>query len=414
MEITKHKAGDALELKVKGRLDAYWADHLSSELASVIREGARSVRLNLGEVDYLSSAGIRVLVQVYKQLKAIEGSFSVCDPSPAVQSILELAGLKQLLVLESAPAEAAPADVEKAGFYERGNVRLDVRDCSPQGSLKCQVIGEPGLLVGCRFSEEHCRSRSFPDSAFALGLGAFGSSFADCEGRFGEFLAAAGAVAYLPTDGSNVPDYMLAAGDFVPDVKVLYGIAWEGQFAKVAQFERKDEGSPVALSDIVEACLEIADTETVALAMLAESSGLMGTSLRRSPTRSAVGVPFSHPEVREWLSFTSERAFPRSLALVVGIAARSQRQPLQPFLRPLRHEESPVGHFHAAAFSYRPLKKGDLDLKNTVATLFEAENLQGILHLLSDDRGVVGAGQSEFVRGTCWIGRVSDIVSERR
>ena len=68
-----------------------------------------------------------------------------------------------------------------------------------------------------------------------------------------------------------------------------------------------------------------------------------------------------------------------------------------------------MGHFHAAAFSYRPLKKGDIDLKATVTTLFETESLQGVLHLLADDRQAAGPHQSEFVRGACWIAAVSDI-----
>jgi hypothetical protein len=57
---------------------------------------------------------------------------------------------------------------------------------------------------------------TFPESAMAIGLGAFGHHFEDCEQRFGEFLSVAGAAAYQPTDGSNVPDYLIAAGSFVP------------------------------------------------------------------------------------------------------------------------------------------------------------------------------------------------------
>ena len=69
----------------------------------------------------------------------------------------------------------------------------------------------------------------------------------------------------------------------------------------------------------------------------------------------------------------------------------------------------PLGHFHAAAFSYRPLQKGSIDLKNTVTTLFETETLQGVLHLLTDARLAAGPQQSEFVRGACWIGAAADI-----
>ena len=128
-----------------------------------------------------------------------------------------------------------------------------------------------------------------------------------------------------------------------------------------------------------------------------------GAALRRSPaSASAAGVhdaPFKYPEVRSWLSFSTERLYSRSLALVSGIGASSECAPLTPaVLRPLGGQALPTGHFHAAAFSYRPLKKGNIDLNATVTTLFETETLQGVLHLLSDTREAAGPQQSEFIR----------------
>jgi hypothetical protein len=94
----------------------------------------------------------------------------------------------------------------------------------------------------------------------------------------------------------------------------------------------------------------------------------------------------------------------------VGVATRGTHHALTPLVRPLGKGQWPAGHFHAAAFSYRPLQKGTLDMKTTVSTLFEAETLQGVLHLLNDDREIIGAGQSEFVRGACWIGPITEVV----
>jgi hypothetical protein len=48
-----------------------------------------------------------------------------------------------------------------------------------------------------------------------------------------------------------------------------------------------------------------------------------------------------------------------------------------------------------------------------VSTLFEAETLQGVLHLLSDSRDIVGVGDSEFVRGACWVAPITEIVADR-
>jgi hypothetical protein len=62
-----------------------------------------------------------------------------------------------------------------------------------------------------------------------------------------------------------------------------------------------------------------------------------------------------------------------------------------------------VGHLHAAAFPFRAIKKGRIDLADTVSSLFESDQPLGVLHLLHDDREAAGAGESEFVRGACWL-----------
>ena len=67
------------------------------------------------------------------------------------------------------------------------------------------------------------------------------------------------------------------------------------------------------------------------------------------------------------------------------------------------------GHFHAAVFSYHPLQNGKIDLKTTVRKLFEREDVEDVLHLLSDDRVIAGAGESEFIRGACWVGPIREI-----
>ena len=81
-------------------------------------------------------------------------------------------------------------------------------------------------------------------------------------------------------------------------------------------------------------------------------------------------------------------------------------------LRPLSKKSALTGHFHAAAFPYRPLKKGRIDLTTTVNTLLEGESVQGMLHLLTDEREASGAGESEFVRGAVWAGPIMRVTKE--
>jgi len=411
VEISKQETAEGLEVAVTGRLDAYWADHLSKALEEMVRDGAHHIRLNMADVPYMSSVGIRVLLKFYKELQLLNGSFVVSNPSEAVKTVLELAGLEALLATATAAAPAAAAVASRV--VERESAGFEVFEATHPGGLRCRVVGEPELLLGCRFTVRHGRTIRFPEAAFGLGLGGFGAGFEDCRARFGEFVAVAGAAAYLPTDGTNVPDYVISSKALVPELHVLYALVCEGRLGHLARFEAKP-GRTVTLVEVTEACLAIAGADAVGLVLVTESAGLTGAALRRSPAVAAVeGAPFAYPQIREWLSFTPERAYPRSLAVVVGVAVRSDQPALRPLLRPLGNTAWPTGHFHAAAFSYRPLPKAQIELTPTVTTLFTVETLQGVLHLLNDDRATVGAGQSEFVRGACWVAPITDVVAER-
>jgi anti-anti-sigma factor len=410
MEIMTQQLADVLEVRVKGRLDNYWTEHLRGNLEEIIRGGAHGIHLNLSEISFLSSAGVGLLVKFHTQLKGIGGVFIVTSPSERVKQVLDLCRLSTILLAPKTSAAPPPVQKTEVRRFSTPAGAFEVMECGPGKPLICERIGDPSLLKGCRFGPADCEMVTFPAATFGFGLGAFGHGFQDAQTRFGEFLAVGGSAAYLPTDGTNVPDFMVSSGKLVPEMNVLYGLRCEGAFSHLVRFETSSAEGPISLAELVRTTLEISGGPAIGMVMVVESAGLVGAALRRSPA-AAAGVsdaPFKYPEVRSWLSFSTERLYSRSLALISGVATSSECAPLAPLLRPLG-TAGPLGHFHAAAFSYRPLQKGSIDLKNTVTTLFETETLQGVLHLLTDARLAAGPQQSEFVRGACWIAAAADI-----
>jgi anti-anti-sigma factor len=368
MEIVTQQLADALEVKVKGRLDNYWGEHLQRNLEELIRGGAHHLRLNFSGVSYLSSAGVGLLVRFYRQLKSIGGSFVIITPSDHVKLVIELCHLSPLL-LSHQPTAPSPVLTAEPRRFSTSAASFEFIEYIAARPLICETIGDPSLLRDAGFGRLDCRPVRFPASTFGLGLGGFGHGFDDARGRFGEFLAVAGSAAYLPTDGTNVPDFMISSGDLVPEVNTLYGLRCEGEFSHLLRFEASSTNSAISLADILNAAFEVTGSPTVGLVMIAESGGLVGAALRRSPA--LAGASFQYPGIREWLSFSTERLFARSLALVTGVAATTPSGSFASLLRPIGASTVPFGHFHAAAFSYRPLQKGELDLKSTVSSLFE-------------------------------------------
>ncbi|HSC28484.1 MAG TPA: hypothetical protein VLD67_14495, partial [Vicinamibacterales bacterium] len=292
--------------------------------------------------------------------------------------------------------EAGPVDGTRV---ERAGAVFQIFDLAPSAEVRCRVIGTDAPLAASAFREAHCSSVSLRDPGFAFGIGAIGEGFSDCRDRFGEFVAVGHAAAYQPADGTNVPDYLVGTGDHASKLQVLYCLAGDGSFARLVRFDA-GASRAIPLGDLAASCLEMSGTDTAAVVIVGEAAALVGAALRQSPARPGEADLFAFPAVRSRLTFTTERAFARSLTLAVGIVSRRR----QPQLRPLGKSPDLFGHFHAAAFSSGPLKRGRIDLKETVANLFETESLLGVLHLLNDTREVVGIGQSEFIRGACWAG----------
>jgi anti-anti-sigma factor len=424
MQISKRQSGAMLDLLVEGRMDVHWSEHLAAAVREEMRQGSHHVRLDLSRVPYLSSAGIGVLVRLHQEFKSIQGSFRVTNCSPTALKSLEITNLAHLLVAKESEAPAGTATQEMAARadlrqptkrVETNGAVYEVFSLETEAKLVCQTIGDAGRFAGRGWSEADCRTVKFSAGTFAIGLGALGECFADCGERFGEFIAAGGAVAYLPTDGTNAPDFLLAGGATLPEAQVCYAIACEGReaepFAQLIRFEAASGRRSISLSSLLETCLELAETRQAGVAILAESAGLVGAALRRSPVAApSGGDPFAFPEIRDWLSFTAEPAHTKSSVLAAGVALRGPCQGLADWVRPLgaatTEKPSVSGHLHAAAFSYRPVPKGRIGLKESVRALFEGQSLEGILHLLSDDRGPTGR-ESEFVRGACWIAPIA-------
>lgn len=402
MQITQHPEGELLELRLHGRIDAGWGEHLSSTIERAVRAGSHRIALNCSEVNYISSLGIGVIVSQYNLLKSVNGSLVVTKPSKFMRHILTTVGLAGTLIDDTTDVKVTlPPAVHRE---VRGGAAYELYPQLSEKQLSCTLIGDPVKLSTTGFTSADCRSLSFPVGSFGLGLGAFGNGFADCDNRFGEFLAAGGCAVVLPTSESHaLPDYVIQEGDLIPQVEALYGLAGDGDFSTMVRFDALADGpGTIGLSELTAALVELSSEPAIAFVMLAEATAIVGTSLLKSPT---VG-PVDHaiPGVREWLSFTTERISNKSLVLLVGVAGLNVPGDAAAFVRPLRPDSPICTHIHAAVFNYQPVQRGELPFRGTVSRIIAASNPKGLLHLMVDSRPFDGVGETDFARGACWMG----------
>lgn len=97
MEIAIETVGNHLTiLRVKGHIDASTATQLEPCVDAALEDKRKGCVLNLSGVDYMSSAGIRVLMAGAKKANATGGAFILCALQPPVAGILAAVGLGPL------------------------------------------------------------------------------------------------------------------------------------------------------------------------------------------------------------------------------------------------------------------------------------------------------------------------------
>lgn len=403
MEIRKDIREGQATLVLAGRFDATWSDGVAAVLAECVRAGAHVVRLDLDGIVFLSSAGIRVLLASYRELSRLGGNLAVTRASEAVFTVLQTSGLAMLLKVEAA-APLAPGAEAPDRRFDKDGARIEQWNLARDGRLRTRRIGDPAPILEGRGAAAVPTRLAFATNAFGLGVAAFGRDAGDAAGRYGEFLAVGGtAICHANVDRA-LPDWVIAEGQMVPEAEMLWGLFAEGTFATELRFEAAESATgALAMAQVLELALDTADGAPVAVAMVAETAQLVGAALRSLDTlRDAATPMFAFPGVRDRLLFTSEPAWTNAVALVVGVACRQAPASLAALLRPAVADGSILAHLHAAAFPYRPLRKGRVELGATLAHLFEDQSVRALLHLVHDWRMPSGAGQSEFTRGVVW------------
>ena len=98
MTITKKQNGSALEIALEGRLDTMTSPELEAELKSSLG-GAETLVMDFSKLEYISSAGLRVLLSAHKIMSA-KGGMTVTQVNEIVQEVFEVTGFADILNIE--------------------------------------------------------------------------------------------------------------------------------------------------------------------------------------------------------------------------------------------------------------------------------------------------------------------------
>ena len=98
MTITKNMNGTTLEIALEGRLDTMTAPELEAALNESLN-GAESLVLDFSKLEYISSAGLRVLLSAHKAMSG-KGGMKVTNVNEIVREVFDVTGFADILTIE--------------------------------------------------------------------------------------------------------------------------------------------------------------------------------------------------------------------------------------------------------------------------------------------------------------------------
>jgi anti-sigma B factor antagonist len=109
MNVTERTVGDIAIVAVEGRLDANTSGVLESKFVQLVEQGQTKFVFDLAQLDYVSSAGLRILLVAAKKLKALKGSLALIEMTDSVREVFDMSGFSTIFSIYATEAEATQA-----------------------------------------------------------------------------------------------------------------------------------------------------------------------------------------------------------------------------------------------------------------------------------------------------------------
>ncbi len=109
MEVTVKEVDEVSVLSFEGNLDTNTAPQAQAQINQLIDGGSSKILINFDELNYISSAGLRVLLATAKKLKTTDGDLKICGLNKTVQEVFDISGFSSILSVVATEEDALAA-----------------------------------------------------------------------------------------------------------------------------------------------------------------------------------------------------------------------------------------------------------------------------------------------------------------
>lgn len=415
MNIISERMDGILIISPEGRLDAYGASKLDENLIKLIKADVFYVVLDLADVSYLSSGGIRTFLKTQRKLTEREGNLSLCNVKKYPREVLEMAGFDQIFPIypnrnaavdsyRKPPTEPVPIDGELNPLYEDEIISLTpLAVSSNESSLK--VLGNINNVLYARLGEDDIYSRRFSETEYSIGLGGLGEDIKDYIGIMGEMITIGGTMVWLPTDGHDTPDLLIPQKDTGKiTIHTGYNVALDGEFNDIFMVEGKNDAG-FSVDELYASIFNMARDNRpsfkgiVSIAMQADIEEFYSSGVNISPIKELAPqnreMIMHDDNIGSWMNINTNPKYKGEtmISFGVGVDLKSDLTSFDEdilgslfYLHPANiRDKSMLLHNHAVVFKQVPLEKTP-DIDGKIRDIVKNGYFLDMRHLLDNTK----------------------------
>jgi anti-anti-sigma factor len=406
-------------LALTGRLDGHGTGLIEPALRQLAEKGPPTLTLDFAGVNYISSAGLRLLVMVSKILEKRGGSLSLTNLNPYVSDVIEMAGFKDLW--SGSPDQPSPGhssfedlhtDWSNALHHQTEQASLRILPWQ-QGESVVAVAGDIMDVLAARVNRGLVQSKHFSETEYSIGLGALGATAEECLPLMGEMITIGGTMVWLPTDGNDTPDYLIPKNDTGKvTLRTGFNASLPGPFHDLVDL-RSLHHKGLTISEVYRTLFDFARIHRptfrgcLGLAMVAQMPTLLGAGVLKAPISDqapANGLLITDPSnFSDWFEFDKTPRHRNITGLIAGCGldlamdlSHFNQTSLKAtfYVNPAnRGSSQEMLHNHAVIFDRRPLAETLEDLESEIARVIQHGTFRDMRHLLDSStvsRALIG------------------------
>mgnify|MGYP006285025733 CR=1 FL=1 len=378
------------KIKIKGRIDSISAPSVENEIQEISAGGAKIIACDFSEVNYISSAGLRIFLTGKQRMANAGGDLILFGMNDQIYQVFKMGGFHNILkILPTEEDIIALNGKEKIDIKEDsreiGNIHFEYQ-LSEKPPQDLNIYGSQSKLSASDYSEEDIVSVNSNDLDYGTGLAATGVNYDDFKHYFGEATVLKSSMFFYPAVKKTAVDFMLANPEMNMEYKFFHGFGFKSSPIIKTKFTGT-EGF-VALDDLVNAILELTQKDLIGIAFISESKGIWGMNLRKVPIKENkpddIENIFDQDHFSEWMNFPVEPSDANNIIIATGIAAKDKSK-LSSEINQLFPKENNF-HMHGVVFGKElfndDLEKFDEEIQRIITTS-EASKVK---HLLARSR----------------------------